>query len=88
VTAEPVVAKPKEASDKKGGRRRGRAGANATDTATLKLASTRADAFRGPLMIVGKTAGDEPREFRVDANIKAPDALVPHVWLTVVPVKK
>lgn len=88
VTAEPVVAKPKEASDKKGGRRRGRAGANATDTATLKLVSTRAEAFRGPLAIVGKTAGDEPREFRVDANIKAPDALVPHVWLTVVPVKK
>lgn len=88
VTAEPVVAKPKEASDKKGGRRRGRAGANATDTATLKLVSTRAEAFRGPLTIVGKTAGDEPREFRVDANIKAPDVQVPYVWLTVVPVKK
>ncbi len=88
VTAEPVVAKPKEASAQKGGRRRGRAGANATDTATLKLVSTRAEGFRGPLTIVGKTAGDDPREFRVDANIKAPDTQTPYVWLTVVPPKK
>lgn len=88
VTAEPVVAKPKEAAAQKGGRRRGRSGANATDTATLKLVSTRPEGFRGPLIIVGKTAGDEPREFRVEANIKSPDTQAPYVWLTVVPPKK
>lgn len=88
VTAEPVVAKPKDAKEQKGGRRRGRAGASVTDTATLKLNSTRAEGFRGPLKLVGKTAGDDPREFRVDANIKAPDSQAPHIWLTVVPKKK
>ena len=88
VVCEPVVAKPKEPPAKEKGRRRGRAGANAAETVTLKLTSTSKMAFRGPLKLVGKVTGEEPLDLVVNVTVKTPEQRIPHAWLTVVPAKE